>query len=69
MTLDLTKEETAALTRLLTSTIDADRYPLSPRDRLLKGILAKARPEPEREPLPERKRYEPPRGGRYRRRD
>jgi hypothetical protein len=28
MTLDLTDEETAALTRLLVSTIDADRYPL-----------------------------------------
>ncbi|MGA7864669.1 MAG: hypothetical protein WCA23_11870 [Stellaceae bacterium] len=28
MTLDLTEEETAALARLLTNTIDADRYPL-----------------------------------------
>ena len=68
MTLDLTEEETAALARLLTNTIDADRYPLSPRIQLLKGILAKIRPEPERQPLPEPKRYEPPRGGRYRRR-
>ena len=68
MTLDLTEEETAALARLLTNTIDADRYPLSPRIQLLKEILAKIRPEPEREPLPEPKRYEPPRGGRYRRR-
>ena len=83
MTLDLTEEETAALARLLTNTIDADRYPLSPRIQLLKGILAKIRPEPERERLPERKlgersspdsaisspkHYEPPRGGRYRRR-
>jgi hypothetical protein len=68
MTLDLTEEETAALARLLTTTIDADRYPLSPRIQLLKGMLAKIRPEPAREPLPERKHYEPPRGGRYRRR-
>lgn len=27
MQLDLTEEETAALTRLLTNTLDADRYP------------------------------------------
>jgi hypothetical protein len=32
MTLDLGDEETAALVRLLTDTIDGDRYPLSPRD-------------------------------------
>ena len=68
MTLDLTEDETAALARLLTNTIDADRYPLSPRIQLLTGILAKIRPEPTREPLPPLKRYEPPRGGRYRRR-
>jgi hypothetical protein len=68
MQIDLTEDETAALARLLTNTIDADRYPLSPRIQLLKGILAKIRPEPVRKPLPERKRYEPPRGGRYRRR-
>ena len=68
MTLDLTEEESAALARLLTDTIDADRYPLSPRIQLLKGILGKIRPEPVRKSLPERKVYEPPRGGRYRRR-
>jgi hypothetical protein len=68
MTLDLTEDETAALARLLTNTTDADRYPLSPRIQLLKGILAKLRPEPKREPLPPLKLYEPPRGGRYRRR-
>ena len=68
MTLDLTEDETAALARLLTNIVDADRYPLSPRIQLLKGILAKIRPETPREPLPEPKRYEPPRGGRYRRR-
>jgi hypothetical protein len=68
MTLDLTEEETAALERLLTNITDADRYPLSPRIRMLKDILAKIRPEPVRKPLPEPKHYEPPRGGRYRRR-
>jgi hypothetical protein len=61
MQLDLNDEEVAALTRLLTNTIDADRYPLSPRIQMLKAILTKFRPEPVREPLPPRKRYEPPR--------
>jgi len=42
----------AALARLLTTTIDADRYPLSPRIQTLKAILAKIRPEPARQPLP-----------------
>jgi hypothetical protein len=68
MTLDLTDEESDALARLLTKTIDDDRYPLSPRIQTLKAILGKIRPEPVREPLPERKNYEPPRAGRYRRR-
>jgi hypothetical protein len=61
MTLDLTDEETAALARLLTNTIDADRYPLSPRIQTLKAILAKIRPEPARATLPPLKNYEPPR--------
>ena len=52
MQLDLTDEEIAALARLLTNTIDADRYPLSPRVQTLKAILAKIRPEPAREPMP-----------------
>jgi hypothetical protein len=52
MNLDLTDDETAGLARLLSDTIDADRYPLSPRIRTLKTILAKIRPEPAREPLP-----------------
>jgi hypothetical protein len=68
MPLDLTEEETDALARLLSRTIDEDRYPLSPRVQLLKGILAKIRPEPTREPLPPLKHYEPPRVGRGRRR-
>jgi hypothetical protein len=56
------------LTRELQSNIQNDRYPLSPRERVLKDILAKFRPEPEREPLPPRRHYEPPSRGRYRRR-
>jgi hypothetical protein len=61
MMLDLTDEETDALARLLSRTIDDDRYPLSPRIQNLKGILAKIRPEPVHEPLPARKVYAPPR--------
>jgi hypothetical protein len=68
MNFDLTDDETAALVRLLKSTIDADRYPLSPRIQTLKAILDKIRPEPVREPLPPRKHYEPPRATAGRRR-
>ena len=51
-TLDLTDEETAALARLLLhNAIDGDRYPLSSRVQLLRGILAKIRSEPAREPF------------------
>ena len=64
MMLDLTDEETEALASLLRRTIDDDRYPLSPRIQILKGILAKIRPEPAREPLPRLKHYEPPRARR-----
>jgi hypothetical protein len=49
-------------------TIDANRYPLSPRIQTLKAILAKIRPEPKREPLPPLKHYEPPRATAARRR-
>ena len=66
--LDLSDEQTAALTRLLTKTIDDDRYPLSPRIQLLKGNLARIRSEPERPPLPPLKHYAPPRVGRGKRR-
>jgi hypothetical protein len=62
MTIDLSDDETAALTRLLTNTIDADRYPLSPRIQTLKAILAKIRPEPVHEQLPPRRGNAPPRG-------
>ena len=61
MTPDLTDEETAALARLLHNAIDCDRYPLSSRVQLLRGILAKIRPEPAREPLPPPKVYAPSR--------
>ena len=68
MILDLTEEETDALARLLSRTIDADRYPLSPRIQTLRAILGKIRPEPTREPLPPLKRYEPSRATAKRRR-
>ena len=54
MMLDLTNEETDALARLLSRTIDDDRYPLSPRIQILEGIFVKIGLEPPREPLPSR---------------
>jgi hypothetical protein len=68
MQLELSDDETAALTGLLTNTIGADRYPLSPRIQTLKAILGKIRPEPVREPLPPLKVYAPPRASAKRRR-
>jgi len=68
MPLDLNDEEAETLVRLLTKAIDEDRYPLSPRVRVLKEILGKLRPEPERAPPPPLRNYEPPRMGRYRKR-
>jgi hypothetical protein len=68
MTLELSDEQAALLERELTAIIDGDRYFLSPRTQILREIRNMIRPEPAREPLPEPKRYEPPRGGRYRRR-
>jgi hypothetical protein len=50
MHLDLTDEETAALTQELHEIVETDRYPFSHRIRTLRGILAKLRPEPAREP-------------------
>jgi hypothetical protein len=44
MQLDVTDEETLALLNLLTETIENDRYPLSPRIRILRGVLAKFDP-------------------------
>jgi hypothetical protein len=68
MHLELTDEQTEALIRELSKIIDGDRYPLSPRIAALKEILGQLRPEPEREPLPPRRHYEPPSKGRYSRR-
>jgi hypothetical protein len=69
MHLDLTDEETAALTQELHDIVENDCYPFSPRIRTLRAILAKLRPEPVREPLPPPpKVYAPPSKGRYKRR-
>jgi hypothetical protein len=74
MQLDLTDEETLALLNLLTETIESDRYPLSPRIRVLRGVLSKfgpmgpAPPPPARPPTPEeRDPRRAPRQGRRRR--
>lgn len=61
MHLDLSDEETAALTQELDDIVERDRYPFSQRIRTLRGILNKLRPEPVREPLPLPKVYAPPR--------
>jgi hypothetical protein len=66
--LDLSDEETAALTQELHDIVQNNRYPFSPRIRTLRGILAKIRPEPVREPLPPLKVYAPPRAASTRRR-
>jgi hypothetical protein len=50
--LDLTDDEAAAITQELHDIVENDRYSFSPRIRTLRGILAKLRPEPIREPLP-----------------
>ena len=53
MTLDLSDEEKRALGGLLKRTIADDPYPLSPRIRTLRGILAKLEPTTTAaEPLP-----------------
>lgn len=67
MQFDLNNDEIAALARLLANTINADRYPLSPRIQLLKAILGKFRPEPAREAFPLPKVFAPPSDGRPRR--
>jgi hypothetical protein len=61
MNLDLSDEDAAALTQELHEIVENDRYPLSLRIRTLRGILAKLRPEPVREPLPPPEVYAPPR--------
>jgi hypothetical protein len=66
MNLELTDEQTEALIRELNNIVQNDRYPLSPRIATLKEILGMLRPEPEREPLPPRRHYEPPSKGKWR---
>jgi hypothetical protein len=69
MTLDLSDEETAALSDALDAIVRNARYPLSPRIQTLRAILAKLRLEPPRPaPSPSPKVYAPPSRGRYRRR-
>jgi hypothetical protein len=59
MQLDLTDEETRALLNLLVETIEADKFPLSPRVQIFRAILAKfgpmgpAPPPPAWPPTPE----------------
>ena len=68
MNLELTPDQTEALIQGLRKLIDDDRYPLSPRHAVLREILAKLKPEPERQrPVPPR-HYEPPSKGRFSRR-
>jgi hypothetical protein len=54
MNLDLDDDEQAVLMHLLRAVLAADRFPLSPRVRCLKGILAKLDPAkpPVVEPYP-----------------
>jgi hypothetical protein len=66
--LELTDEQSDALIHEQRAIVQNDRYPLSLRIVTLKEILGLLRPEPERQPLPPRRHYEPPSGGRYSRR-
>src|SRR5438094_209330 len=60
MSLKLSEEETAALLAELDRISSDDRYPLSPRIRMLRTVRAKIRPEPVREPLqPAPRQYAP----------
>jgi hypothetical protein len=69
MNLDLTDAEAEALAQELAGLINRDRYPLSPRIRLLEEILGKLRPEPARPAAsPPPRVYAPPSKGRYSRR-
>jgi hypothetical protein len=53
MTPDLTDDDKATLAALLRETIAADRFPLSPRVKSFKAILAKLDPPaPRSEPIP-----------------
>jgi hypothetical protein len=63
MNLELNDVQAEALARKLSQIIKDDHYFLSARIRVLREILAKILPKPEREPLPPRRHYEPPRRG------
>jgi hypothetical protein len=66
---DLNDEDIEVLLRLLRGAIDTDRYPLSPRVMMLKEIHGNLRPEAPRPTASlEPRVYEPPSGGRDRRR-
>ena len=53
MTPDLTDDDKAALIELLRETIAGDRFPLSPRVKRLKAVLAKLDPPaPQPDPMP-----------------
>jgi hypothetical protein len=68
--LELSDDESAALTKELRDIVERDRYPFSRRIGVLKAILGKLAPEPVRAPpLPPLKVYAPPTKGRYRRRE
>jgi hypothetical protein len=67
MNLELDPDEERALAAELRRLIFDDRYPFSPRIRMLQGILDKLDPPPVREPLPPLKGYPPPRQRRRRR--
>ena len=70
MQLELTDEETFALLNLLVETVEAEKFPLSPRVQILRAILAKSGPmapapsPPTRPRTPEER--EPGRAPRYR---
>ena len=64
MLLDLTNEEAAALFSLLDRAIADDRYPLSPRIRLLRAIRAKLPGAPLEPPPARRTPGRAPRAGR-----
>jgi hypothetical protein len=54
---DLTEDDKAIIVELLRETIERDRFPLSPRIKRLRAILAKLAPlAPRPEPLPARSR-------------
>jgi hypothetical protein len=55
--LDLSDDDAVAPINELHAIVENDRYQFSPRIRTMRGILAKLRPEPAREPLPPPKVY------------